>query len=100
MQLAASHMLRENMPRDGQPKLLDQLREVLRPHSCCCYKETPYLRWLELDIHFHNVRHPAEMAEPGINAFLTHLAVKENVAARDRRKATREQRHGILVHAG
>jgi hypothetical protein len=30
---------------------------------------------------FHNVRHPAEMAEPEINAFLTHLAVRETVSA-------------------
>jgi len=28
-----------------------------------------------------HVRHPAEMAEPEINAFLTHLAVKEKVSA-------------------
>jgi len=32
-------------------------------------------------IFFHNVRHPAEMAEPEINAFLTHLAVQEKVSA-------------------
>ena len=28
-------------------------------------------------VSFHNIRHPAEMAEAQINAFLTHLAVKE-----------------------
>ncbi len=32
-------------------------------------------------IFFHNVRHPAEMAEPEITAFLGHLAVKERVSA-------------------
>ena len=32
-------------------------------------------------IYFHKVRHPVEMAEPEINAFLTHLAVKERVSA-------------------
>jgi integron integrase len=32
-------------------------------------------------IFFHNVRHPATMAEPEIKAFLTHLAVKERVSA-------------------
>lgn len=30
---------------------------------------------------FHDVRHPKEMAEPEINAFLTHLAVKHKVSA-------------------
>ena len=32
-------------------------------------------------IYFHNIRHPAEMAEPEINAFLTHLSVKDRVSA-------------------
>jgi integron integrase len=32
-------------------------------------------------IYFHKIRHPAEMAEPEINAFLTHLAVKDRVSA-------------------
>ena len=32
-------------------------------------------------IYFHHVRHPAEMAEPRINAFLPYLAVKEHVDA-------------------
>ena len=30
---------------------------------------------------FHNKRHPAEMGAPEIEAFLTHLAVKEKGAA-------------------
>ncbi len=36
--------------------------------------------WVRRFVFFHNVRHPAEMAEPEINAFLTHLAVKERVS--------------------
>jgi integron integrase len=38
-------------------------------------------------IFFHKVRHPAEMAEPEINAFLTHLAVKEKVSASTQNQA-------------
>ncbi|MFZ2396706.1 MAG: phage integrase N-terminal SAM-like domain-containing protein [Smithella sp.] len=38
-------------------------------------------------IFFHHVRHPQEMAEPEINAFLTHLAVKENVSASTQNQA-------------
>jgi hypothetical protein len=33
------------------------------------------------------VRHPAEMAEPEINAFLTHLAVKQKVSASTQNQA-------------
>ena len=38
-------------------------------------------------IYFHNVRHPAEMAEPEINAFLTNLAVKEKVSVSTQNQA-------------
>ncbi|MGE4491301.1 MAG: phage integrase N-terminal SAM-like domain-containing protein [Syntrophotalea sp.] len=36
---------------------------------------------------FHEVRHPAEMGEPEINAFLAHLAVKHNVGASTQNQA-------------
>jgi site-specific recombinase XerD len=38
-------------------------------------------------VFFHNVRHPAEMGEPEINAFLTHLAVEEKVSASTQNQA-------------
>ena len=43
--------------------------------------------WIKRFIFFHNVRHPAEMAEAEINAFLTHLAVKEKVSASTQNQA-------------
>ncbi len=38
-------------------------------------------------IFFHHVRNPREMAEPEINAFLTHLTVKEKVSASTQNQA-------------
>ena len=38
-------------------------------------------------IYFHHVRHPAEMGEAEINAFLTHLAVAEKVSASTQNQA-------------
>ena len=87
MQMTTSHMLRENTPRHGQPKLLDQLREALRSRHYSRRTEQTYCQWVKRYIHFHNVRHPAEMAEPEINDFLTHLAVKEKVAASTQNQA-------------
>lgn len=52
----------------GPPKLLDQMREVL---SCRHYsrgKKQTYCQWVERCVFFHKVRHPAEMAQAGINA--------------------------------
>jgi integron integrase len=71
----------------GKPKLLDQLRQALRSRHYSRRTEQTYCHWVRRYIHFHNVRHPAEMAEPEINAFLTHLAVKEKVSASTQNQA-------------
>ncbi len=68
-------------PTRGQPKLLNRLREALRSRHYSRLTERAYCHWVKRFIFFHNVRHPAGMAEPEINAFLTHLAIKENVSA-------------------
>ncbi len=68
-------------PASHPPKLLDRLAEALRARHYSRRTEQAYRHWVKRFIFFHNVRHPAEMAEPEINAFLTHLAVKENVSA-------------------
>ena len=39
------------------------------------------MHWIRRYIFFHKVRHPADMGKPEINAFLSHLAVKERVSA-------------------
>nr|VFK30699.1 MAG: integron integrase [Candidatus Kentron sp. MB]VFK34258.1 MAG: integron integrase [Candidatus Kentron sp. MB]VFK76618.1 MAG: integron integrase [Candidatus Kentron sp. MB] len=69
------------------PKLLDQMREALRSRHYSRRTEQTYCQWVKRYIFFHKVRHPAEMAEPEINAFLTHLAVKEKVSASTQNQA-------------
>ncbi len=69
------------------PKLLGRLREALRARHYSRRTEETYCQWVKRFIFFHNVRHPAEMAEPEINAFLTNLAVKENVSASTQNQA-------------
>ena len=63
------------------PKLLDQLRQALRARHYSRRTENTYVQWVKRFIHFHHVRHPREMGEPGINAFLTHLAVTGRVSS-------------------
>jgi hypothetical protein len=43
-----------------------------------------YLVWIKDFIIFHGKKHPREMGGPEVEAFLTHLAVKRNVAASTR----------------
>ncbi|MBM4334070.1 MAG: hypothetical protein FJ117_23115 [Deltaproteobacteria bacterium] len=64
-----------------KPKLLDRLREPLRSRYYSRRIEQRHCHWVKRFIFFHNKRHPADMAEPEINAFLTHLAVKDRVSA-------------------
>jgi integron integrase len=49
--------------------------------------EQAYCHWVKRFIFFHYVRHPAQMAEPEINAFLTHLALKEKISASTQNQA-------------
>ena len=77
----------EQAPPATSPKLLDRLREALCSRHYSRRTEQTYCHWVKRFIYFHNVRHPTEMAEPEINAFLTHLAVKEKVSASTQNQA-------------
>ncbi len=68
-------------PSGRQPKLLDRLREALRARHYSRRTEQSYCHWVKRFIFFHHVRHPAEMAEREIKAFLTHVALQEQVSA-------------------
>ena len=70
-----------------KPKLLDQLRAALRARHYSSKTEQAYCTWVKRYIVFHNVRHPIELAEPEINAFLTHLAVNAEVSASSQNQA-------------
>nr|WP_298171183.1 integron integrase [uncultured Pseudomonas sp.] len=72
---------------DGKPKLLDQLRQQIRLRNYSIRTETVYAEWVKRYIRFHHYRHPAEMAAPEIEAFLTHLAVNRNVAGSTQNQA-------------
>jgi len=58
---------------------MDQLHQALRSRNYSPRTEQAYCLWVKRFIYFHGLRHPAEMAEPEINHFLTHLAVVEHV---------------------
>src|SRR5712692_7816804 len=63
------------------PKLLDQVREVLRMKHYSLRTEQAYVDWIKRYIFFHNKRHPADMSEAEIRAFVSNLASKKRVSA-------------------
>jgi integron integrase len=87
--LAALHLVAEDQAPYGPrpPKLLDRLRRELRAGHYSRRTEMTYVHWVRRFIFFHRLRHPAEMSEQEINAFLTHLAVKDKVSASTQNQA-------------
>lgn len=69
------------------PRLLDQVRERCRVKHYSLRTEQAYTHWIRRFILYHDKRHPREMGAPEVEAFLTHLAVRENVAAATQNQA-------------
>jgi integron integrase len=82
--LPVTHTVCTNPPK---PKLLDQVGLALRARHYSPRTEQTYCHWIKRFILFHGKRHPMVMGETEINAFLTHLAVKENVSASTQNQA-------------
>ena len=75
-------------------KLLDEVREYLRTRHYSIHTERTYIEWIKKYIRFHNMtsRNDLQNGEKKIEAYLTFLAVHENVA-----KATQNQAMNALV---
>lgn len=70
-----------------QPRLLDKMRDKIRVKHYSIRTEQTYLDWVRRYIRFHGLRHPRELGAEAVEAFLTHLAVKRNVAASTQNQA-------------
>jgi len=63
------------------PKLLDQVRAVIRVKHFSLSTERAYVGWIRRFILFHHKQHPKDMAEREIREFISHLAVNARVSA-------------------
>lgn len=68
------------MAYSSQRPLLTQVKEAIRVRHYSRRTEEAYVKWTRRYILFHRKRHPLEMADAEVSAFLTHLAVERNVA--------------------
>lgn len=68
-------------------RLLDQLRERIRMLHYSHRTEEAYLHWCRRFIRFHGLRHPLEMGQAEVEAFLTHLAAERGLAPSTHRQA-------------
>lgn len=69
------------------PRLLDQVREMIRYRHYSLRTEKVYVHWIREYILFHSKRHPAQLETHHITEFLSHLAVQKNVAAATQNQA-------------
>jgi site-specific recombinase XerD len=72
-----------NTTQSQHPKLLGDVRRVLRLHHYSIHTERSYVEWIRRFVRFHDMRSREDLfpAEPKIEAFLTDLAVHAHVAA-------------------
>ena len=67
-------------PANRPPRLLDLLRAAIRARHYSRKTERAYVGWVRRFVRFHEMRHPREMGEAEIVAFLTHLAIHGRVS--------------------
>jgi len=83
---------RDKFIPNPKARLREQVREVMRFHHYSVRTEETYWQWIRRYIFFHNKRHPREMGEMEISAFLSYLTTNENAA-----RATQQQALNALI---
>lgn len=60
---------------------LQSVRDKARLRRLSRQTERVYVGWIRRFIRYHGLRHPSQLAEPEVVAFLTHLAAERGVAS-------------------
>jgi integron integrase len=68
-------------------KLLDRARHAMRVKHYSARTETAYVQWIRRYLRFHGLRHPAELGEGEVAAFLSDLAVRHRIGAATQNQA-------------
>ncbi len=69
------------------PRLLDQVRHVLRRKHYSLRTEEAYVGWIRRYVFFHHTHHPRDLNAADVESFLTDLAVQQHVAASTQNQA-------------
>lgn len=77
----------ESAPALPPRRLLDQVHDAIRARHYSRRTERAYAGWIRRFVLFHGKRHPEEMGEPEVTAFLSHLATRRRVSASTQNQA-------------
>lgn len=76
------------VPLPAKPvKFMDQFRQFLRSRHMAYKTEQTYCIWVLRYIRFHQYKHPNQLGESDISAFLTHLVVNDHVSVNTQKTA-------------
>ncbi len=87
MQLPPRH---PQVPRTGapdSPRLLDLLRQQVRYLHYSLRTEQAYVGWVRAFIHYHGLRHPADLSGHDVESFLGWLATERQVSPSTHKQA-------------
>lgn len=89
MHATADNVLEQTRPDYGarSPRLLDQIRAVIRVKHYSLRTEKAYVDWARRFVHFCRLRHPRDCGPADVESFLTHLAVQGQVSASTQNQA-------------
>lgn len=68
-------------PKPDSPRLMALVRGAIRGRHFSYRTEEAYVHWIKRFIHFHGLRHPRDLGEPEVTAFLNHLGASGVAAA-------------------
>lgn len=71
----------------SSPTVLGRVRECIRLQHYSVRTEASYVYWVRKFLRFHRMRHPAQMGQEEVEAFLTWLAADQRVSAATHRQA-------------
>lgn len=77
---------------DNPPRLLQQVKNAIQVRHYSIRTEQAYVRWIKNFIYFHDKKHPKDMGDNEITAYLSYLASIRNISA-----ATQNQALNALV---
>ena len=83
----AASSVNPDLPASAPPPLLSRVRMAMSARHYSPRTMDTYCNWILRYVRHHGTRHPDLMGESEINAFLTHLAVRERVAASTQNQA-------------
>ena len=77
-------------------RFIDRLRVYIRSRNMAYATEKTYVSWSLNFIRFHNLKHPQDMGDAEIEAYLSHLAVERH-CSKSPQRTTNDKRTNLML---